>query len=290
MIKNKSALSEIDKPIYNYWQALYRSLYSSSLYVDVGKRWKGFGLGYLMLLLCLIMVPVTLQFIYNYNIFFEEQIVTPFKEMPLLYIQNGKVSFDKPMPYVIKNRSNEVVGIIDTTGKIKQIDARYPFLSVLITQNRLFYSPPPLRLYNAPALSGKSKVFIHQFSENVNQVFVGKTWLANAGLYHLKYVLNFLAYPTLVSVFLGMYLVCFLCFALMGQLMAWVFFRLSLTYKQACRLMMVSSTAHIILLWISLLCNYNFPGRGFLIIIILSIYFCYAVLSLKRSSISLVRV
>ncbi len=45
-IKNK--LKPIDAPAYGYWKALYMSFYSTRLYVDVGKRWRGIGLLYLL--------------------------------------------------------------------------------------------------------------------------------------------------------------------------------------------------------------------------------------------------
>lgn len=50
MSEQNKVLRKVDAPFYNYWQAIVLSFFSSRLYVDVGKRWKGLGFRYLLLI------------------------------------------------------------------------------------------------------------------------------------------------------------------------------------------------------------------------------------------------
>ena len=58
-------LKNIDSPNYTYWQALYKAFYSWWLYVDVGKRWKGYGFLYLLLAVAVFSMPVSLKAIFD---------------------------------------------------------------------------------------------------------------------------------------------------------------------------------------------------------------------------------
>lgn len=290
MKKQKKALREIDAPIYNYWQALVLSFFSSRLYVDVGKRWKGFGIRYLLLLIFLVSIPFALRVAFDFNQFFNDQILEPLKQLPPIYIQNGKVSFDKPMPYIIKNKEGKVVSIVDTTGSIKAMNTTiYPDLSILITKDKFFFRLPyPSLFLNTNIEKTESPIYMQQMDENVNQVFDGKTWVSSSGILRVKYISQLLIYPTVAMMFFGMYLVFFLVFALMGQFLAKLFFKLSVTYKQSLRLLVVSSTPQMVVLIVALTLNWLFSGLGPLLIVLLATYFGYAVLSLKRESHKLV--
>src|SRR5476651_2545843 len=59
--KEKNKLKLIDAPVYGYWKALYMSFYSRRLYVDIGKRWHGFGLVYLLLAIAVLSLPFALR-------------------------------------------------------------------------------------------------------------------------------------------------------------------------------------------------------------------------------------
>jgi len=96
--KAKGKLKPIDTPVYRYWAALYKSFYSRNLYVDVGKRWHGLGILYLLLAIVLFSIPVALKTSLNLGRSFEEQLIDPLNQLPILYMQNGELTFDKPMP------------------------------------------------------------------------------------------------------------------------------------------------------------------------------------------------
>ncbi|WP_238584019.1 DUF1189 family protein, partial [Legionella drozanskii] len=94
-----------------YSKALYASFYSSVLYADVVKRWHGLGMGHLLFLIILGVIPLSGRVIVAFNHFFNEEILFPIQALPLLTIQNGEVTYKQPMPYLIKNNKKEVVSI-----------------------------------------------------------------------------------------------------------------------------------------------------------------------------------
>lgn len=289
MTKNNKALRDVDAPFYRYWQALYLSFFSRRLYVDVGKRWKGYGMLYLLLLMFVITLPFALRVTLDFNQFFDDQILEPMRKLPKFYVQNGKVSLDKPMPYLIKNNKGQVVSIIDTTGAITRIDDRYPALSVLVTGNQIIYRlPTPQFFFASASRQQESPIYVQELSKSMNEVFSGEVLTQSSGIEKLKTLSDATIYPTIVLMFTTIYLAFFLVFALMGQFVAKLFMKFSITYKQSCRLLIVSATPQIAALVIFLTLNWTFYGLGFFLIVLFAAYFSFAVLSLKRESQKLV--
>ncbi|KTC93078.1 MULTISPECIES: DUF1189 family protein [Legionella] len=289
MIEDNKALREIDKPFYRYWQALYHSFFNNELYVDVGKRWRGLGLGYLLLLMFVVTLPFSWRVTMDFRQFFMQDLIQPMEQLPKLYIQNGLVSLDKPMPYVIKNKQNQAVAIVDTTGKVNTMDQTYPFLNILITKDKLFYRfPSPQFFFNVDHVQNPvSPVYVYPFSKNSNAVFDGKEWVKSSGILHLKTFFGFLIYPTVALVFFAMFTIILLAFALMGQFIAKLL-KFSISYKQSCRLTMVSITPFMVVLWFLLTCGLFSNRAGFFMPLLFILYFCYAVISLRRESQKLV--
>jgi Protein of unknown function (DUF1189) len=282
------AMREIDKPFYNYWQALYHSFFNSRLYVDVGKRWKGYGITYFLLLMFVVTLPVSIRVVIDFNRFFQDELILPFKQIPKLYIQNGQVKFDKPMPYLIKNKQGQVVIAIDTTGAIQSLnDKNYPYLNILITKDKLFYRFPQPKFFFGTTPK-KVDTYVTSFRGLSDSVFEGKEWVKGAGLKSLQGIFGLMIYPALAFVFFGLFLVLLLVVALLGQVAAKLL-GLTISYKQSCRLMLVSVTPAMVVLWLLLALAWLTKGYGFIIPVLLAIYFCYAVLALKRESQKLVR-
>ena len=285
--KNK-ARREVDSPLYNYWQAFFLSFFSPRLYVDVGKRWRGFGALYLLLLMTIVTLPFALRVTTDFNHFFKTQIIDTFKQIPKLYVQNGKVSFDKPMPYFIKNDKGQVVGIIDTTGSIATIDNRYPFLSTLITSDKVIYRLPNISFFFMNAADSSNPIYIQPLGVGMNEVFEGEQLVTSFGIDRVRILAIAMIFPTVILMFFMIYMSFFLVFAMMAQLVAKLFMKFTITYPQACRLLVVSSTPQIVVLLLFLTCNWVFNGFGLLLIVLMASYFSFAVLSLKRESNKLV--
>ncbi|MBA2652478.1 MAG: DUF1189 family protein [Tatlockia sp.] len=290
MIEEGKTLRNIDKPYYRYWQALYRSFFDSALYVDVAKRWKGFGLIYLLVLLFIASLPFSLRVIYEYNKFFTEEVVQPMLGLPTLYMQNGKISVDKPMPYFVKNPKGQIVAIVDTTGAITSMDKTYPNLTILVTKDKLFLRyPMPHFFFSQDAPQIGNDIQVYPLSSQGNSIFEGKDWVKTSGILNLKIFFGALLYPTIALTAFGIFLVLILAFTLMAQFIAKLFFKISLSYKQACRLFIVSATPFMWLFWTGLTLGFLYSGYMVVAPLIMIIYFCFAVLAVKRESHKLVR-
>ncbi|WP_133127814.1 DUF1189 family protein [Legionella nagasakiensis] len=286
MGKRTQQLRTIDAPIFRYWHAMYMSFYSRRLYVDVSKRWHGFGLTYLFLVLMIACVPLSIRIIVDFRQFLDEQVLFPLEELPPLYIQDGQASFDKPMPYTIKNKQGEIVLIVDTMSTkadLPKLTRNYPKLNVLITKNKLYFRPPrPRFFFNSDTQMPTNSFYEQSFSNYENEVFVGQEVMKSTVISRIKWMAEFLIYFLLFSIFYSIYLVLTLTLAFLGQVFAQVLFNVKIKYKESCRLFAVAATPQIVLfLMIAFAGNLMFPGMGVFSIGLLAIYYCYGVIAIK---------
>lgn len=268
---------------YGYWRALYLSFYSSRLYVDVAKRWRGLSIGYLLLAVAIASIPLSVRIMMDFNQYFESQIIAPFKDLPILYVHHGEILFDKPMPYSIKNVHGDAISIIDTTGTITNIDDAYPQLKILITRDTLYFRPPSLKQFIGLSTSSiGNKVYSHPFGKAQNGIFDGKTWINSSGYSKLNTIAKMCIYPLAILIFTLIYFIILLVFSTLGQLCSNVFFGLKLKFEDSFRLLTVAATPQIALFFIGQATNLIFPGLGFVYLVLLIAYFFYALSSVKR--------
>ncbi|MCW8385411.1 DUF1189 domain-containing protein [Fluoribacter dumoffii] len=285
MSKEKNKLKPIDTPVYRYWSALYMSFYSRRLYVDVGKRWRGFAFLYLLLTIALFSIPFALRMGFSLNQSFKEQITDPLSKIPVFYIQNGEVSFDKPMPYLIKNDQNQVVVLIDTTGKVNDFPAEYPYLTILINKNKISLKVPSLKLFNMKdSKPSKGTPLVQTFDKGTNLVFDGKKIAEQSSIRNLKYFSQMMIYPLVVAIFFSIFIVFFLVLAFLGQVFSSIFFSFSVTFMQSSRLLITAGTPMMLLLFIMLTFNAIFQGSGFILFALLIAYYSLALFSLRAES------
>ncbi|KTC90114.1 DUF1189 family protein [Fluoribacter dumoffii] len=285
MSKEKNKLKPIDTPVYRYWSALYMSFYSRRLYVDVGKRWRGFAFLYLLLTIALFSIPFALRMGFSLNQSFKEQITDPLSKIPVFYIQNGEVSFDKPMPYLIKNDQNQVVVLIDTTGKVNDFPAEYPYLTILINKNKISLKVPSLKLFNMKdSKPSKGTPLVQTFDKGTNLVFDGKKIAEQSSIRNLKYFSQMMIYPLVVAIFFSIFIVFFLVLAFLGQVFSSIFFSFSVTFMQSSRLLIAAGTPMMLLLFIMLTFNAIFQGSGFILFALLIAYYSLALFSLRAES------
>lgn len=285
MSKKEKAMRLMDAPIYRYRDAFYMAFYSSDLYVDVVKRWRGCGMRYLFCLVSLLLIPLATHTIIDFNRYFDTQLIQPIEALPPLYIENGQVNFDKPMPYLMKNKAGAVVSIIDTTGKITHMDKAYPELTVLVTKDTLLFRVPSFSFFflNHSELA-ESKIFEQSMHTGNNEVFVGKDWVNSSRVLQLKWMLEVMFYPLMVGLFSGLLSALLLLLAFVGKLFFLIIFHYKLTFKSACRLSFVSSTATMVVFVAFTTLNLTLPMDGFPYIILLAVYFNYAGLCVRRRS------
>lgn len=276
-----------DQPHFGYFQALYRSFYSSRLYLDVAKRWKGFGIVYLLFVIALFVIPFALRLLIGFVDYFNNQIIQPISSLPDIYIQNGKVVFDKPMPYLVKNKEGEVVSIIDTNAKTTEIDKKWPHWMIFVTQDTLSLRVPEVNLpwlTTISPLADQPDTFQQKIFPGTNEVFSAKNWVQSGGIHSVKYFGVFMVYPMAVSMFASMVLLGLPVLALLGQLFSRVLFAWPLRFTQACRLMAVAGTPALLVFFILITTGYLKGGVGFILLATWIIYFCVAVLIVKKHS------
>lgn len=291
MAKVKNKLKPINAPLFGYWNALLLSFYSKRLYIDVGKRWAGYGIRYLVLLIALWSIPLAIKVGLDFNEVFNQQLIEPLSIIPTIYIQNGEATFDQPMPYFIKNKKDQVVLIVDTSGAITDFIDKYPYLTILVNKDKVAFRMPGLKFWgNNGKGMNPNKPLVQYFGKGENLVFDGKKIVQQSTFIQWKYVAQLMIYPLVAVVFFSMFLFIFLVLGFLGQLFARIFFSFQITLKQGCKLLMVSSTPMMLVLLGLLLFNHTFPGFGFLLIAVLATYFCFAVFSLKSESKRLVNV
>ncbi|MGL5742731.1 MAG: DUF1189 family protein [Legionella sp.] len=285
MAKQKNKLQPIDTPVYNYWSALYKSFYSRRLYVDVGKRWRGFGVLYLVLALAIFSIPFALRLVMDFNVMYQEQIIEPLQKIPLLYVQNGAVLFDKSMPYLIKNDKGKVIIIIDTTGKVNDF-RHYPDLTTLINKNRILLkvpNPRPIKIMQIKA-DNASKPLVQTFDKEANFVFDGKKFAQEQSITYLKYFADILIYPMAIASFFSIFIVFFIVLGVLGEVFSSVFFSFKIKFKTSCHLLTVAGTPMLFVTMIFLTSNTIFPGLGVILFSLLIAYYSYAIYSLKAES------
>ena len=290
MGKKTTEVRLTDAPIYSYWQALYLAFYSSRLYVDVAKRWRGYGFLYLLLVIAIVTIPISVRVIYNFNTYFTEQLVEPITKIPKLFVQNGEVVFDKPMPYLIKNKTGNIVAVVDTTTTINEASQRFPDLTVLISKENLYFKQPKFELFPSKQNESKGGSFHTQpIDKHMNQVFVGDDWMATSGVMKLKIAAECLIYPVIAGFLYGVYLGIMLFVSFVAQLCSIIVFKFRLNFKDTCRIFFVAITPQTALYFIMLAANIKLPFGGLIYVALIAIYFNYAVICIKRESNKVVR-
>ena len=294
MKNNKTNLNALDRRIYTYWQALYLAFFSSRLYIDVGKRWRGLGLTYFLLVIAIASIPLSIVSIMKFNAYYQDQIVDPIKKVPSFGIESGKLYFPYFMPYLIKTKQDNVVVIIDDKLNLTEINAQYPQWMIFITSDRLYIRLPHLSFLPGDVASQLARtdgrdVKMQSFSEIRNDNFNGEYWVEHTNMDSMKRYMMLSIYPCITSLlftFFGTFLVVL---AILGKAFSYTILKFKIGFKQAYRLLVVSSGCGISLFIMSLSFG-RLPGLGFYLMVVIILYFYYAVLSLKRESKSLVRV
>ena len=127
-----------------------------------------------------------------------------------------------------------------------------------------------------------NKVFSYSFEPTYNGVFVAESWIRSSGINKFSVVGLILVFPAIILFFLIVYVCFMLVIAALGQFCAGVFAKVRLEFKDVCRLLVVASTPQIVFFFVVNTANLFLPGLGFYSLMLVIIYFGYAVLSIKR--------
>ena len=140
------------------------SFFSKDLYRDVGQNWKGIAALYLLLLLAFCWIFETWAVNAKVSQFITNEVPPFVEQIPEITIQDGSVSINKPVPYLIRDpESNNVIAIIDTSGQYTSLDNSEAYL--LLTKNKLIGKESEIktRVYD---LSQIDEFFLDQATAN----------------------------------------------------------------------------------------------------------------------------
>jgi hypothetical protein len=275
----------IDKPLYRYWQAIYLSFFSPKIYLDAFKRWNGFGALYVLFVLMIFCLPFSLRLMFFMHQYIHSNLLTPFTQMPILYIQNGEISIDEKMPFIVKNASGEVTAIIKESGSFEDEQKANPKLSILITKNTINIKPPNTETFlGIPLTFSNQEAMSQTLSESDTEIFNPKDLIDNRIIKNVIWSLLIALYPLIVLLFYAMYLVLLFTLPFLGQVCSQSLFGFKVRFGQACRIFALAVTPQIALFFT--LASFNMlkliPNYSYLIL--MAIYFFLALAAVKRES------
>lgn len=147
---------------------------SRALLEDVGRRWRGFGIIYLHLLVALVWLPVSIKKQVQLNHFVQNEAPAAFEDFPELSIYNGKLRTDAEGPRSWNDpQSGLPMLLVDTSGQITSLQGREE--RVLLTVDRMYVSQGQIapREYKLNRMSGLylDKVSILELLDTANLWF-----------------------------------------------------------------------------------------------------------------------
>lgn len=281
--KNRSTR---EAPHYKARHAFYMAFFSSQLYLDVIRRWRGLGMFYFFIMLSVMTLPHSVQLMCSLNKVIETKILLPIKSLPPISIRSGEVIFHGAMPYLIKNNDGEVMSIIDTEGHINQLPAPlYPLASILITKHNIHVDFRLLDLLHVEkAKQPERKDVIIGLKSIKHEDFLAASWLDNYHVTTMKNLLLVVIYPMVVMLNASLFITILLSMVLFAQLTARMLFKVRLTFFESSRLLFVATTPLVALCSALVLFQWVIPGKDLVYIALLTAYFCFGVLAYRRSN------
>jgi hypothetical protein len=185
---------------------LFMSFYSGELYQDVGRNWKGVGLGYLFLVMALLQLPLAVKI----HVGFAKWVATDANQIidkvPQINIRNGEVSTNVQTPYFIpmppdaasRTSTAKYLAVIDLTGEYRSLED--VSADMLLTKHSLIVRnrPSEIRTYDLSGVesfsvdSARIRGWLDAF-----RVFIGP------GFYLLVLVFSFLYRSVQVALYAG---------------------------------------------------------------------------------------
>ena len=119
---------------------LVLSLFLPAFYRHVARNWGGIGILYLLLLFTLAWTPSLVKIHLAARKFADEDFRPIANKLPDITIKNAKISSPVPQPFEIKDDAGNPVFVLDTTGKINNIDQTRAMF--LVTETKIWQRDP----------------------------------------------------------------------------------------------------------------------------------------------------
>lgn len=260
------------KKLYSYLQAILMSFYSVNIYVDVRHRWKGYGTLYLLSTVSILIIPLAAFFgVDKYN-YYNDVLIPSVKQLPSMEVIKGELQFNKKSPYYINNpKTNKPIIIIDTSGKITQLnDKNFPSASLLITKYAILS-----RFEDTPATMEK-------FGKNLNGKISHATIIPM--FERLKFIFFSTLYPTLTMFFYGVLVSTIAILAFIMKVFSRVIMKYDINFKQAMRIACVSSTPMVVLFLLSTMFGLKGQSEQWVMFFCFWGYYIFAIRSNKYAA------
>jgi hypothetical protein len=240
---------------------LFMAFHSKSLYRDVGKHWRNISFLYLFLLSAVCLIPIMFRVQTEVSGYLLKEAPKVVEQLPEIKIVRGIVSVNEEMPYTIKDPGTATpLIIIDTTGRVSSLDGSDAL--VLLTETKLLLkrSPKETRTLDLSEIDNLTidRARVYEWIETFLEYFI--------------YVL----YPFALLISFLFRIAEALVFAAIGMLFAGNM-RVSLRYRAALSLAVVSMTPAIILDTLYNFADVNIPFWWFINLLIAMGYLFFAV-------------
>lgn len=237
------------------------SFFSRDFYRDVGLSWNRICFGYLFLLLAVCWIPMMVRIHLGFTGFVENDASSVVEQIPQITITDGQVSIDESQPYYIRiPDSNDIIGVIDTTGSIETPEDVNAFF--LLTDNSI--------------ITRQSDFETREFDLSQVEHFTVSGEGIMKFLHIIKKFLAIILYPILLLSSYVYRIIQALIFAAIGLLFASMC-KVSLRYSALLRLAVVAMTPCMIVKTVFGLVGVYLPCIGLLYIAITLAYLYYGV-------------
>jgi hypothetical protein len=272
-------------PHYRFFQALYLAFFSRKLYVDVARRWRGLGVGYLCFMLSIFVLPYAVQTMLDFKHHMDVDMILPMKLLPSFEVRGGEAFFHQKMPYLVKNEQGDVISIIDTDGSINALPSTtYPKAKVLVTRNTIRILMSDRSTLFQPKTSHEEVQNIYSLRDEDDMFFSGADVIKKVMPMSSLYMMMFSFYPMVLMFCMSFYIIVLFSFVFVGQMLARLFFKVPLSFKEVSRVLVVSATPQACIYFSLLSFDKVYPGMRLMYAALLAAYFSFAVLSLRSSS------
>ncbi|OGV26535.1 MAG: hypothetical protein A3F18_01775 [Legionellales bacterium RIFCSPHIGHO2_12_FULL_37_14] len=289
--KHNNNLTELSKPLFNIFQALYMSFYNSRLYIDVIRRWKGVAFFYLMLLSLILAIPLYILVATRCYHEINNSIVKVIADIPKITIKNGVGVCDKTMPYIIRNAKHEERVYIDTTKKADTaIMYKFPKLMVYFAQDKLLFREGFFATFANKLPEYSSRIYYFDYFKYMNESFSGNDFIKDKKINLIIKILIAAIYPLLVGIVFGLCAFFNFSLSLMAKMVSRTILKTYLKYKEVYRLMLIASTPSLLILDVLLSTQTTVFASGYIVLFIMVAYFSMGVLAYRRDSQQLARV
>ena len=252
---------------YRAWSAPWLAWFSRDFYVDVAKNWRGTGIGYLFLLLCVTSIPMTFQVGQIIESMANTYLSQVIDKLPPLRIEQGKLKTDVQQPFIITlpGQSDPMVVIDTRSNKASEAELQAPL--VLLSDRLLVDNQGDVRSYPFDQIEAYTfdKVQAHAFLDRL-----------------IGFVKPIAYLPVLVGEFLYR-LMQVLIYAVVGMVFASML-KVRLGYGLLLRLTCMAVTPSILLMTLAGLFGWASAIPGFVLFLIAQGYLFFAVQSVARAS------